>query len=272
MTSYDQQPDGWSSGASGYATQFMGHTRPFAADALDLIGVDAGTHLLDVAAGTGAATVEAAQRGATVRATDFAPGMIDELRRVVDAATPPGAVTAEVMDGQALTLEDDSVDAAISMFGWMFFPDTDAGLRELLRVVRPGGRIALGIWNLASFQVRELVTQAIATVIPDATPSMAMPAWARFGDPGVFVREVEEAGFVDVAVHTVSHRWTFPDPRTYFATMGEWTPVWKPVMDALAEEDRSRMADAFVDIVRAADATPEGITSAADICVGTVPA
>lgn len=271
MSAFDQLPDGWSTGARGYATQFMDHTRPFAADAIDLLGLEPGTTLLDVAAGTGAATLDAAARGISVIATDFAPGMVDELRRLAAEQGVTDAVTAEVMDGQALTLPDDSVDGAISMFGWMFFPSTDAGLAELRRVVRPDGRIALGIWNLASFQLRQLITAAMAEVRPDLTLDMAAPRWARLGDPAVFTAEVEAAGFVDVAVHTVSHRWSFADPRSYFLTMGEWTPVWKPVMDLLADDERSAMADGFVEVVRAAEATPEGVTSAADICLGTVP-
>jgi ubiquinone/menaquinone biosynthesis C-methylase UbiE len=271
MSAYDQQPDGWSNGAGGYAAQFMGYTRRYAADALDLIGVGPGTHLLDVAAGTGAATLEAAGRGATVTATDFAAGMVDQLRRGVEAAGHTATVTAEVMDGQALTLADDSVDAAISMFGWMFFPDTDAGLRELRRVVRPGGRIALGIWNGERFQLRALIGEAMTRALPGFELPVTAPTWARIFDPAVFAAEVERAGFVDVAVPTVCHRWTFDDPRSFFETMPEWTPVWQPLLDHLSPADRARMADAFAEVVRAAEAEPDGIQVAADIAIATVP-
>ncbi|MDQ2650988.1 MAG: class I SAM-dependent methyltransferase [Actinomycetota bacterium] len=271
MSSYDQLPEGWSSGAGGYAEQFMLHTRPYAADALELIGVGSGTRVLDVAAGTGAATLEAAGRGATVVATDFAAGMVDQLRAQVERAGLSGSVSAEVMDGQALTLPDDSVDAAISMFGWMFFPDTDAGLHELHRVVRPGGRIALGIWNLEGFALRQLIGAAMAEALPGFDPGTGVPSWARIGDPAVFRSEVERAGFTDMVVHTVWHRWELPDPRSFCETMGEWTPVWKPVMDRLTADERARLADAFVNAVRAAESQPNGIQVAADICTATVP-
>ena len=271
MTAFDQQPEGWSSGASGYAEQFMGHTRLYAADALELMGVGVGTTLLDVAAGTGAATLEAAARGATVVATDFAAGMVAQLRTVVDAAGLGAAVTAEVMDGQALTLTDDCVDAAISMFGWMFFPDTDAGLHELRRVVRPGGRVALGIWNGEGFGLRQLIGQAMTQVFGDSLPPQEPPSFARLFAHDTFAAEVAAAGFTDTAVHTVWHRWTLADPRTFFETMPEWTPVWQPIKQHISDADWTRLANAFVDEVERTERDPQGLAVAADICVGTVP-
>ena len=78
------RPEVWSSAAPGYDEAIAPLMRPFAATTLDLLGLTGGTarlRLVDVAAGTGVVAVEAARRGAEVLATDFAPGMVELMRR-----------------------------------------------------------------------------------------------------------------------------------------------------------------------------------------------
>ena len=89
--------------APGYADAIAPIMRPYAITTLDLLGLTNCTdpvRLLDVAAGTGELALEAARRGAEVLATDFAPGMVDVMRRRF--ATERLDARAEVMDGQAL--------------------------------------------------------------------------------------------------------------------------------------------------------------------------
>ena len=135
-----QRPEGWGPGAARYHTVFAPFTGAFAADLVDVLAIGPTDTVLDVAAGTGAFARRAAARGADVLATDFAPGMVDTLRRVT--AEEPGArLRVAVMDGQALDVDDDSFSVAASNVGVIFFPDIAAGLRELARVTRPGGRM-----------------------------------------------------------------------------------------------------------------------------------
>ena len=144
----------WTAAAAGYAESVEPLTRPFAGPTLDLLGLssgDDGTRLLDVATGTGVVALEAARRGATVVASDFAPGMLNELRRrAVDEGLD---VRAELRDGQDLGFDDGSFDLATSIFGLIFFPSPAAGLAELHRVLRPGGRGGIASWDLAAFGI-----------------------------------------------------------------------------------------------------------------------
>lgn len=145
------QPDIWSDAVASYEALAEPHTRLFARIALDLVGgVQPGDRVLDVAAGTGALTLEAATAGARVLATDFSPGMVERLTaRLTEAGFDSKSCEARVMDGQALELPDGGFDAAFSIFGVMLFPDWEAGLRELHRVVRPGGRVVIATWARA---------------------------------------------------------------------------------------------------------------------------
>ena len=112
----DQHPENWSAGAEGYEQAFAPFTGGFADEALRLVGVTPGQDVLDVATGTGALALRAARAGGRVHAVDFAPGMVALVTARLEAEGHEAART-DVMDGQALALDDDSFDRAFSMFG-----------------------------------------------------------------------------------------------------------------------------------------------------------
>jgi SAM-dependent methyltransferase len=252
--SRDQQADAWSAGATGYETAFAPFTFPYASRALDLLGVGPGTRLLDVAAGSGAVTLQALERGAEVMATDFAAGMVELLaRRAAEAGHAD--VRVEVMDGQALDLPDATFDVAISMLGLIFFPDIGAGVRELARVTRPGGQVAIGAWDLDEFRLVTLVQGAIRRALPDFPLPSAEPTWARIGHPDGLTTLLVDHGLSDVVVHPVSQHWRFDDPARFFRQLPSWSPPVQPLFDALGTDVLDRVAAAFVEVV--ADASDD---------------
>ena len=107
--------------------------------------IPAGARVLDVGCGTGNAALAAARRRAKVTGIDIAAGLI---ARAEQRATAEGLATIDfqVGDATALPYEDNSFDYLVSTFGAVFFPDQAATARELARVVRPGGTIALTAW------------------------------------------------------------------------------------------------------------------------------
>jgi len=105
--------------------------------AVDLAAVGPGSSVLDVATGTGDLAIEAASRGAEVVGTDFSEGMLVRAR-----AKAPG-IAFEQGDALALPYPDGRFDAATVGFGARNFADLDQGLREMARVVRPGGRVVV---------------------------------------------------------------------------------------------------------------------------------
>ena len=105
--------------------------------AADLARVGPGSNALDVATGTGDLAIELARRGAEVTGSDFAPAMLEVARRKA-----PG-LTFEAGDALELSYPDGSFDAATVGFGARNFADLDRGLREMTRVVKPGGRVVV---------------------------------------------------------------------------------------------------------------------------------
>jgi ubiquinone/menaquinone biosynthesis C-methylase UbiE len=261
------RPEVWSSVAPGYDDAIAPLMRPFAVTTLDLLGLTGGTarlRLVDVAAGTGVVAVEAARRGAEVLATDFAPGMVKLMRRRFPAEGLDAR--AKVMDGQALDLEDESFDLGTSTFGLIFFPDPIAGLRELRRVLRPGGRVGIASWDRTRTGLPQLIGAALARVVPDL-PAPPLPPWAQLYEATGLGQVLQEAGFIDVTVHRVTHHSKLPDPELFFRRLPEWTPPLRPLFASLPAEVIGRAAAAFGDVV-GEHSTSEGVAQPALIGVG----
>jgi ubiquinone/menaquinone biosynthesis C-methylase UbiE len=134
----DQTRGAWEKIAAGFDEFATPLTIHLSEEALRKVGLRSGMRFLDVAAGSGALSIPAARLGAQVLATDLAPTMIELLN---ERAREEGLSNLEgrVMDGQALDLEDDTFDISGSQNGVSLFPDLKRGLRELVRVTKPGG-------------------------------------------------------------------------------------------------------------------------------------
>lgn len=170
----------------------------------------AGMRFLDVASGTGALAIPAARLGAEVLATDISPVMIDRL----DARARSEGLTSlhtGIMDGTDLDLDDDTFDVAASQNGVSLFPDLQAGLAELVRVTRSGGRVlivAFGPARRAEFLTFFL--GALQAAVPGFTgpPMDPPPLPFQVADPEVLADELAAAGLAEVSVQ--SARWDLP--------------------------------------------------------------
>src|SRR5512139_1807208 len=136
----------WASGdfaVVGTTLQIVGESLAEAAD------VRAGERVLDVAAGNGNATLAAARRFADVTSTDYVPALLDKGR---ERARAEGlAVRFLEADVEELPFADASFDVVLSTYGAMFAPDHQRTASEMMRVLRPGGRIGLANWTPAGF-------------------------------------------------------------------------------------------------------------------------
>jgi SAM-dependent methyltransferase len=120
---------------------------PFAARILSLAQLQATDHVLDIGSGTGLVALGAGMlaRKGLVIGIDHSAGM---LRQAADKALASGlddAVAFKVMDAERLQFPDQSFDAVLSLYALFHFPDPLAAVREMHRVLRPAGRIAIGV-------------------------------------------------------------------------------------------------------------------------------
>lgn len=141
-----RQQQTWASGDYTAVASRIVLVSELLADAADL---HAGWRVLDVACGNGNATLAAARSGTTAVGVDYVPALLESARERAAAE----ALDAEFRlgDAEALPFGEDEFDAALSVFGAMFAPDHQRTAAEIVRVTRPGGRIALASWTPEGF-------------------------------------------------------------------------------------------------------------------------
>lgn len=149
------------------------------------IDITAGERVLDVACGSGNTALAAARRGARTVGLDYVPALLERGRRRAEAE----GLEIEFVEGDAenLPFGDGDFDAVITTFGAIFGPDQQRVADELLRVVRPGGRIGMANWTPAGFagELFRLTSRFVPPPpgVPPATNWGSGPAVARlFGD------------------------------------------------------------------------------------------
>jgi len=145
-------------------------------------GITAGNVVLDVACGTGVVALTAARLGATVTGVDLTPELI--ARANENAALMRLDATWHEGDAEALPVPDASFDVVVSQFGHMFAPRPEVVVREMLRVLKPGGTIAFATWPPELFVGRFFAL--IGKYAPPPPEGVSPPA--QWGDPTI-IRE-----------------------------------------------------------------------------------
>ncbi len=196
---------------------------------LDSAGIESGHRVLDVACGTGILARNALARvGPTGRVTgvDLLPGMLTVAERL----TPD----VDWRQGKAedLPLEDESQDVMVSQFGMMFFEDPDRALSEMRRVLSPGGRAVVAVWdgleaNPAYAAEVDLLERLAG---PAAADAVRIPF--RLGDRSALVASFESAGLTPVHAETRSGIGGFPSVRSMVeADLYGWLPLFGIELD-----------------------------------------
>lgn len=134
-------------------------------------GVGPGDEVLDVACGTGNAAIQAAQAGGKVTGLDLTPELFEAGRRRAAEA----GVEVEFVEGdaEALPFPDESFDVVLSTFGVMFAPRHAVAASEIVRVLRPGGRIGIATWVPDGVVARFMV--ALGRHLPPPPPFAQSP-------------------------------------------------------------------------------------------------
>jgi ubiquinone/menaquinone biosynthesis C-methylase UbiE len=141
-----RQRAAWSSG--DYA--IVGTTLQIVGEELcEALDVRAGQKVLDVAAGNGNVSLAAARRWCQVVASDYVPELLERARE--RAAAERLDIAFREADAEALPFPDASFDVVVSTFGVMFTPDQAKAASEMLRVLKPGGKIGLANWTPEGF-------------------------------------------------------------------------------------------------------------------------
>ena len=179
---------------------------------LDLVDPKPGERLLDVACGTGVVAREGVARvgaGGRVVGLDVNANMLSVARTIAPAV--------EWHEGNAMAppFDDGAFDVVVCQQGLQFFPDPAIGLREMHRVLTPGGRLGVAVWGaLASSPAHLALVRSLERHVgADAATMMSMPF--RFGDARTLHALAEAAGFRDVLVRSELRPARFPSAEAF---------------------------------------------------------
>ena len=231
---------GWDSNIGGYDAAFGAVARQTVRSMLDAARVTPGMQVLDVCSGPGMLAAGALQRGAEAIGLDFSVEAVELARRLV----PNGRF--QQGDAQALPFPEASFDAALCGYGLMHVPEPAIAMREILRVLRPGGRAALSVWD-ASGVGFTLVYEAVR-----ARGSMDValphgPDFFQFGSPERMRAALFEAGFADADAYSFQQNWHVANADRYIESILTGTVRARAVLaaqsGAAADGVRSYISD-----------------------------
>ena len=201
LDAFDEfEASAWEERVEGYAGFFGAVTGRLVEPLLDIAQVGPGDRVLDVATGPGYVAAEAARRGATVAGVDVAAAMVARARAAHEG------IEFRQADAQSLPFEDGAFDVVLSNFGLPHLGRPELAVAEGVRVLGPGGRLALTTWDVpAEMRMFGVFLEAVAEAgagPPDGLPPG--PDVFRFSDDGEFRRLIADPGLLDVEVRRIA--------------------------------------------------------------------
>ncbi|MEA2246533.1 MAG: hypothetical protein QOH46_1062 [Solirubrobacteraceae bacterium] len=267
----DFEAAGWSANAAGYDT-LTGRITARAADALlDAAGVGPGVRVLDVGCGLGHLCAAAAARGAVPSGVDLAEGMVAAARR------RHPTLSFETSDAEALPFADGAFDAALAAFVVNHLPRPERAAAELRRVVAPGARVAVAMWDQPErVAFLGLLDEAMreAGVRPQAAVPTGPPAF-RFANDAELRALLQGAGLERVTVGEIGFSHAITDASELWDGVQTGSVRTAAQLRALTDDDRARVRHTLGRLLDARRGEPDGglaLETAVKIAVGVRPA
>ena len=235
----EQQKEAWNRFSPGWKKWddlFMDFLKPMGDEIIQRLNLKETDIVLDVAAGTGepGLTIASKLKSGKVVITDLAEDMLviagenAAQRRIKNIET-------RACDVCELPFADNTFDAISCRFGFMFFPDMLLAAKEMVRVLKPGGRIATAVWNIP--EKNFWVTAMMGTINKNMelpVPPPGSPGMFRCAEEGFIADLFSQVGLKNISQKEVSGKLNCQTTDVYWKVM---TEVAAPVVAALGKAD-----------------------------------
>lgn len=212
------------------------------------------TKVLDIACGAGEPALTLAQvvgPMGCVTCTDIVAEMVDAVERQAARLGLTNMKFCQCPAGD-LPFDDETFDAAVCRFGAMFFPDPLAGLREMLRVTKPPGRVAFAVWhNSESNPFFSVATDVLSRYIESPPEDPQAPGAFRFAEPGALRQILEEAGATDLRERVLEFYIAAPlSPEEFWTLRSEMSETIREKLARLDKKQRQRVQQEVIEAAR----------------------
>lgn len=208
---------------------------------LDMTGTSTGHRVLDIAAGAGEQSISAAKKvgpSGYVLATDISANILEYAKQLAQQEGA-GNIETRVMDGENLDLEDGTFDAVISRVGLIYFPDQQKALKEMLRVLKPGGKMGAVVYSTPEknkfFSLPVSIIRNRAKLPP---PLPGQPGPFSLGAEGVIEKAFTQAGFINVQSVLVNSPLLLPSAKDCVRFEKESFGALHQMMSGLSEAEK----------------------------------
>jgi SAM-dependent methyltransferase len=256
-----EQFERWERAANGWgrrATRMRESTLAVSQWMIEHLELEPGQTLLELAAGPGDTGFLAAARIAPGKliSSDASKAMTELAR---ERAGEQGIENVEFKQLQLewIDLPAGSVDAVLCRWGLMLVVDPAAAAREMRRVVRPGGRVALAVWDAAERNPWATIpNRALVDLGRAEPPKPGEPGPFALGSPGKLRDLLESAGFLEVTVEAVEVDRSFDDADEFLAETRDLSMMFAGAWEGLSASERSKLVETIassLDPYRAAE-------------------
>ena len=213
---------------------------------IERAGIREGQAVLDVAGGTGEPSLTIAEivgPSGWVTCTDAVKEMVETARSEANRRGIKN-IQFQQCTADSLPFRDNSFDVVVSRLGAMFFRDSHASMREMLRVVKPGGVLAFAVWHKSElnpfcYVVTNVMDQHIAPTVPDPDA----PSAFRFAEPGKLTNVMRQAGAIDVEESIVKFDIAAPiSPLEFWNMRSQTSDTLRQKLKQLPEDEQSQIS------------------------------
>ncbi len=241
MNNAPQQPD-WNNIAEKFDL-WLPHLAPVGEALLAALPVTPGDQILDVASGTGEPALTLARRNphSHITGIDAASAMARVAQNKVRDERLDN-ISFSAMPAEKMEFSDNSFDKLLCRFGVMLFADSLQGLKEMQRVLKPGGQFALAVWSTAeTMTTLHWAHSAFKTRLPEESLP-AIDKITSLGNPGTLEQMLQQAGFHHFSVERKQFNYQFSSFDEYWQIV-EASDIMKQQFDALPEAQRNDIRD-----------------------------